>query len=321
MARRKKRSPFRPLLWVAAGVALFGLGALLGNRLLDRTPKAPSVGAAKPGARTAAPSPRANEKAPKAKGEGGPSAEAAGTGTGVPPGAPTPLTTQERPPARLAILFDDLGESVAMLDTIAALGGPFSYAVLPNSSRAREVAYAVSARGGELLVHLPMEAEGNEDPGPGALEVTMSKRAVRRATEQALEAVPGAVGVNNHMGSRFSTDRPGMAAMLEVLAKHGLFFVDSRTTPGSVGFELARDAGIPTAARDVFLDPELGEAAIRSEFARLLELARERGAAIGIAHPHAVTLKVLAEELPRARARGFELVPVSFLLERSEELE
>jgi polysaccharide deacetylase 2 family uncharacterized protein YibQ len=77
--------------------------------------------------------------------------------------------------------------------------------------------------------------------------------------------------------------------------------------------------GIPAASRDLFLDDEPSRAAIVAQFAALLALARERGAAIAIAHPRPETLSVLAEEIPRAVASGIEFVPVSYLLERSEE--
>ncbi len=294
MARRKRRSSYRIVLFLLGGAALFALGALLGGRLLDRAPARRERALRQP-----------VQAAPAKRREAAP-----------------PAATPAAPPtaARIAILIDDLGESVTTLDDLAALGEGLSYAVLPFATRSGEVAAALGERGAELLLHLPMEARSDEDAGPGALTVGMSRREIRRATERALAAVPGAVGVNNHMGSLLSADRDAMAAMLGVLAERGLFYVDSRTSPDSLGFALAREAGLPAAARDVFLDPELGEAAIRAEFARLLALARERGAAIGIAHPHAVTLRVLAAELPKARAAGFELVPVSYLLERSENL-
>lgn len=108
-----------------------------------------------------------------------------------------------------------------------------------------------------------------------------------------------------------------MGTILDVLQRHGLFFLDSRTSAGSVGYSLALSLGLPTAQRDVFLDDDPDEGAIRRQFARLLERARERGAAIAIAHPRPSTVAVLREEVPRARAAGFTFVPVSFLLDRS----
>jgi polysaccharide deacetylase 2 family uncharacterized protein YibQ len=119
------------------------------------------------------------------------------------------------------------------------------------------------------------------------------------------------------MGSELTTDRAAMGTILDVLQRHGLFFVDSRTSAGSVGFALARSLGLPAAERDVFLDDDPDPAAIRREVERFLARARERGAAIAIAHPRPSTLAVLREEVPKAKAAGFTFVPVSFLLDRS----
>ena len=231
-------------------------------------------------------------------------------------------------------MIDDLGRDLEAVETLVSIGAreagsmaaggaravQLSYAVLPFESRTAEVVEALRRHGAEVLVHLPMDPEGQSDPGPGALTAGMSKRELAEVTEAALVAVPGAVGVNNHMGSRVTADRTAMGAILAVLRRHGLYFLDSRTSAESVGFDLAREVGVPAAMRDFFLDDEPGRDAIAAQFARLLERAREQGAAIAIAHPRPATLLVLAEEIPRAAAAGFEFVPVSYLLERSEEL-
>jgi polysaccharide deacetylase 2 family uncharacterized protein YibQ len=148
----------------------------------------------------------------------------------------------------------------------------------------------------------------------------MSARAAAAATREALERVPGAVGLNNHMGSAVTADRKLMGAVVDELAGRGLYFLDSRTSAESVGFEVARGAGVPAARRDLFLDQTDDRAAIAEALANLAVIARSRGAAIGIAHPRRETLAALAAELPRLAAEGIEVVPVSFLLERSEEI-
>jgi polysaccharide deacetylase 2 family uncharacterized protein YibQ len=139
----------------------------------------------------------------------------------------------------------------------------------------------------------------------------MRPRELRVSTRRALDAVPGAVGVNNHMGSALSEDGAAMAAVLEVVHALGLFFLDSRTSPASVGFASARDLGVPAAERRVFLDGDRDAAAIRGEFRRLLALADDGSAAIAIGHPYPETLEVLAEEIPRATALGYRFVTVS----------
>jgi polysaccharide deacetylase 2 family uncharacterized protein YibQ len=117
------------------------------------------------------------------------------------------------------------------------------------------------------------------------------------------------------MGSSLSADRPSMDAVLREIRRRGLYFLDSRTSAESVGYRAARDLEIPAAERQVFLDPDPRAEAVRYQFRRLLEVALERGAAIAIGHPHAETLRVLEEEIPLARERGYRFVPVSYLLD------
>lgn len=218
--------------------------------------------------------------------------------------------------ARVAVVIDDLGRSLADLDTLAALGVPLSYAVLPFETHTPEVVAELRRRGREVLVHLPMEPANGANPGPGALTRAMGRRELVRATREALAAVPGAVGVNNHMGSGLSTDARAMRAVLGVLAKRELFFLDSRTTVDTVAYRVATSLGIPAAERQVFLDREPTTEEITHQFRRLLALARERGSATAIGHPYPETLAVLAREIPVAVDRGYDFVPVSFLLRR-----
>ncbi len=216
----------------------------------------------------------------------------------------------------MAIVIDDLGRSLRDVETLMGMGFELSYAVLPYEVRTAEVVSLLRSRGAELLCHLPMEAKGGANPGPGALRLSMSVEELRAATERALEAVPGAAGVNNHMGSGISASRQAIDAVLGVVAGEGLYYLDSRTSADTLGFSLALSLGVPSAERQVFLDNDRDPEAIRSQFARLLALARSQGAAIAIAHPHPQTLEVLAREIPKARAEGVEFVRASRLLQK-----
>jgi uncharacterized protein len=219
---------------------------------------------------------------------------------------------------RVALVIDDLGRSLDDVQAIEGLGIPVTYAVLPFEEHTAQVAAELRTHGAEILLHLPMEPAGSGDPGPGALRLGMTPDELRRSTLAALQAVPGAVGVNNHMGSGLSADEPSMSTILGVLSSRGLFFLDSRTSAQSVGYRVAIRLGLPAAERQVFLDPDPGEEAIRGQFHRLLGLARTRGAAVAIGHPHLETLAVLAEEVPKAKALGYQFVPVSYLLDRPD---
>lgn len=224
---------------------------------------------------------------------------------------------------RVSLVIDDLGRSLEDVGRLEALGVPVTYAVLPFEEHTAAVVSGLRRARKEMLLHLPMEPKnGAEDPGPGALLLGMSDGELQEKTLAALAAVPGAVGVNNHMGSRLSEDERSMDAVLGVLAgRRNLFFLDSRTSAASVGYKTAIRQGIPAAQRQVFLDGDPSPDAIRTQFQRLLDLARTQGAAIAIGHPHPETLDVLAEEVPRARALGYEFVPVSYLLDRPGDVE
>lgn len=182
--------------------------------------------------------------------------------------------------------------------------------ILPNGTRAADFAKRLHARGFEILCHLPMEPRGRETPGANAILTSMSDEEIARATRANLEAVPHARGVNNHMGSRATADRRVMTSVLRAIPEH-MYFIDSRTVGGSVAAEVARELNVRTATRHVFLDDVATESAVRRQLDELAGAASRRGVAIGIGHPYPVTLRVLAEELPELRARGFRLVRAS----------
>jgi polysaccharide deacetylase 2 family uncharacterized protein YibQ len=241
----------------------------------------------------------------------------------TPAATPAATTTTTVVPAgpshgiRVAVVIDDLGHDIAELRPLEALGVPVTYSVLPYEDQTPEVVAELRRRHAEMLLHLPMEPKNGQNPGPGALLQGMGDDELREKTEAALKAVPGVVGVNNHMGSLLSAEEGPMNAVLGVLAARGLFFLDSRTSAESVGYKVALGLGIPAAERQVFLDGEATPEAIHAQFERLLALARTRGSAIAIGHPHPETLAALAREIPKAKAEGYEFVPVSYLLTRS----
>ena len=296
--------------WALLAVALvLGLGGLwLARR--GELRDGPEDG---PGGETAAPPSPAREgvrERPPARG-------AEREGPAAPPAPAPPAAGPDRPAGHVALVIDDLGRGLEELAALAALDVPLSYSVLPFEERTAEVVARLREGGAEILCHLPMQGATGADPGPGALLAGMPGDGLAGATRSALARVPGAVGVNNHMGSTLTADPAAMGMVLRVLQQEGLFFLDSRTTVDTVGYSLARSLGLPAAQRDVFLDDDPQPAAVREQFRRLLDRSRERGAAIAIAHPHPSTLAVLREEVPRARAEGFTFVPVSFLLDRT----
>jgi len=216
--------------------------------------------------------------------------------------APKPATRR----GDIVLILDDVGFDRQPLADAMTIDPKVNFSVLPNSRNAATFANALSARGFEVLCHLPMEPDDfpRVSPGPGAVLTNMTDGEIAAATRANVAAVPHARGVNNHMGSRATADRRVMTAVLGALPP-GMYFIDSRTTAASVGETLARRMNVRTAARNVFLDDVPHEDAIRRQLAELQHDAAARGVAIGIGHMYPATIKVLAEEAPRLRAGGY----------------
>jgi len=232
-------------------------------------------------------------------------------------GAPQRLVPSGRR-ARLAIVIDDWGYGWQAAREFLELDVPLTAAVLPNAPYSRQQALQARRRGFEVIVHLPMEPQdGRADPGPGAITTGLSDEEIRRRVIEAIEAVPGAAGVSNHMGSMATADPRVMKQVLEVVGSRGLFFLDSRTTARSVAGSLASAMGVPWAQNQVFLDGEDDPQTVRRQLELAARRALARGEAIAIGHVRPVTARVLQETLPELRRRGIELVPVSALLKGS----
>ena len=218
---------------------------------------------------------------------------------------------------RIAIVIDDLGYDRQTGRALLRLDAPLSFSVFPFAPHSRELAMEASEEGRDVLLHLPMEPKGypGQNPGEGRLLTTMGEKQLLAQLDRDLSAVPYVKGVNNHMGSKFTENSELMRIVLKDIGQRGLFFLDSRTTPHTVGFRVAQELGIKTGQRSVFLDNDRDVAKIKTQLAELVALSKKNGHAIGIGHPHPETLRALREALPSLRDNGIEVVPVSMLLE------
>jgi len=216
----------------------------------------------------------------------------------------------------IAIVIDDVGLDRPHSKRAWELPGPLTMSFLPYAKDLREQAKAARAHGQELMLHLPMEPTGRADPGPNALLVSLPDAELKQRVTMALDSFDGYVGVNNHMGSRFTAFKPGMETVLRQFKARGLLFLDSRTTPQSVGDPLARELGVPSVARNVFLDDDESLGAVRRRLAETEEVARRQGFAVAIGHPHEATIQALADWLPTVSGKGFALAPLSAVLRK-----
>lgn len=228
--------------------------------------------------------------------------------------APGPVVPPASDHARLAIIIDDLGYDPQVAEAVFQLPFPLTLSVLPHLPHSTEIAEEASRRGFQVMLHLPIEANGDVKPETIELRPGMDPAEVTRVVQGMLATVPQAIGVNNHQGSLGTSDAQLMDAIMPALRERDLFFVDSRTAPTTVAYAAARRARVPTASRDVFLDDADDPAAIHRQLDLAIHDARLHGEAVAIGHPRPATLAVLSESLPQISHEGVALVFVSQLV-------
>ncbi|HTH97881.1 MAG TPA: divergent polysaccharide deacetylase family protein [Stellaceae bacterium] len=221
----------------------------------------------------------------------------------------------------IAIVLDDMGvdERRSRL-AVEELQAPITTSIMSYAKGIPALAAMAHGKGDELMLHMPMQPLNPKiDPGPNALMVGLSDNEIRRRLDWGLAQVGNdIVGVNNHMGSRFTEWPQGMRVVLEDLRQRGLFYLDSRTTPHAVGYNMAKAMGMPHVARDVFLDDTMTTAAVEKQLALTERFARLHGAAVAIGHPHDVTIAALRTWLPTLAAKGFAQVPITAIVRRNQ---
>jgi len=217
--------------------------------------------------------------------------------------------------ARLAIVIDDLGNGVAGTEQLFRIEAPLTVAVLPDGKRARSEATTAGERGFAVLLHQPMEPhDPAKRPGGGAIMTGMSEEKIRQVLAANIAAVPNAVGVNNHMGSRVTEDRDAMITIMNEVFSRGLFFFDSRTTPNSAAPRAARDMGAPLLENARFLDHIADEEYVVDQIRAAARIALSRGSAAVIGHVRPTTVRALARMIPELTAAGVQLVRLDELM-------
>ncbi len=218
---------------------------------------------------------------------------------------------EEGPPPTIAIIIDDMGIYKEPEQRLIEMDQPLTLAFLPHRRYTPRLAEYGHLRDKEIMLHAPMANMGRIGLGPGGLDLGMDEEEIADTLREALESVPNVAGVNNHMGSRLTQKEEPMEWVMDELSQHELYFIDSRTAPGTVAAKTAESRDIPTMSRDVFLDNERSREAVHDQFQLLLEQAREHGTAIAIGHPYEVTIDYLEEKLPKLDEKGIAVATVS----------
>lgn len=228
-----------------------------------------------------------------------------------PPAPPAPEAKPGSP--RLTVVIDDLGGSLDQAKDILDLGMPVTFSIIPGLTHSKDVDAMAAKAGMEVILHQPMEAHGNAPESPGTLRLGMNVPEVSRILAAHLAQLPHAVGVSNHTGSKATEDPVLMAVVMGELKSRNLFFLDSMTSPKSVGLKEAARAAVPALPRTVFLDNERGQQASLLMLAQAEKDARAKGRAVAIGHPYPETIGALAVWSLR-RDKGVQLVSLSKLI-------
>jgi polysaccharide deacetylase 2 family uncharacterized protein YibQ len=227
-----------------------------------------------------------------------------------PPAALPPMPHKTLP--RVSIIIDDLGPSKTTALAALAIKAPLTLSILPQEQYSAWIAQEGHRLGRDIIVHIPMEAVSSQDLGSGGLYTWMTDREIIETLDKDISTVPHASGASSHMGSAFTQDERAMSAVISTLKKHGLFFLDSITTPKTVGFDLAKMQGIKALKRDLFLDDKNEPAEIARQWQNLLTIAEKKGCAILLAHPRKNTLEFLQKTLENNGQ--IAVVPISELV-------
>lgn len=217
----------------------------------------------------------------------------------------------------IAIVLDDVGVVRNHAELAIDLPASITLSMMTYADGVADMAARARAKGHELMLHVPMQPINSKvDPGPHALLVGLSSDEIRQRLDWGLNRFPGFIGINNHMGSRFTQDEAGMRIVMQELRVRGLLFLDSKTISNSVGGKMAREMGVAHVDRDVFLDDDMASTAVAKQLAITERIARKQGYAIAIGHPHPATIAVLKQWMVDAKQRGFVLVPLSAIARR-----
>ena len=217
---------------------------------------------------------------------------------------------------RLAIIIDDMGASMLEARSLSAIGVPLTFSIIPGLGSYREVAAYATSNGIEIMIHIPMQSKGwpRRRLESNGLLVSMEDVDIKEHLESFTRDIPQAVGANNHMGSEFTEHEEKMTSVLRVLKGRGLFYIDSVTSPKSVGQRMALEMGMKSGRRNVFLDNEQNSSYIMGQLNQAVRQARKNGGVIAICHPHPATIKTLSAVLPTLNEQGITLVPASRLV-------
>ncbi|MDC0196242.1 divergent polysaccharide deacetylase family protein [Gammaproteobacteria bacterium] len=222
---------------------------------------------------------------------------------------------------KIAVVIDDAGLDNKRTASVIGLRSPLTISFLTYGENLTEQVKMARKAGHEVLVHIAMEPLNTLlDPGPNVLLIKSSPQMILRRLRWGLERFEGYVGVNNHMGSLFTSNVAGMQVVMRELKRRGLLFLDSRTSGKTIGAEIAREHEVPFTQRNIFLDNVNTVSAVNKQLQKMEEIAIKNGYAVAIAHPRDATIQALSQWLAVMVERGLVQVPISTIVAEKQGL-
>ena len=218
------------------------------------------------------------------------------------------VDTASKKIATIVLVIDDFGyRNDSVSDGFLDLNIPITCAIIPGHLQSRKFAQKAFAAGKEVIIHMPMESSLNT-PGEDEYKIKsgMTSEEVEWRIREVLKEMPEAIGMNNHQGSKATTNGKVMSVLGSVLKANNKFFIDSRTTSKTVAEEIMRSIGVPTIRRHVFLDNDDSKDKISERIDEVARLAQKQGIAVAIGHAKPNTLKAIKDALPKLLADGYQ---------------
>jgi polysaccharide deacetylase 2 family uncharacterized protein YibQ len=235
----------------------------------------------------------------------------------IKPTIPEKIEKKVKKVGEVAIIIDDVGWNLSIIKEIEKINKPLTLSILPKAPYSKKILDELKDKNYELMLHIPLEpSPPSQCLDKGLIKVDMNEEEIKEVFEDDIkEFLPYVKGINNHMGSLYTINEEKMRILLENIKEKNLFFVDSLTNSKSCGYKIAKELGIKTGKRDVFLDISNDPENINKKIDELLEIAKEKGSAIAIGHAKKETINILKERISDFDENGIKIVPVSKLLE------
>ncbi len=194
---------------------------------------------------------------------------------------------------KLAIIIDDVSTR-NQLKKIQSTGLKITPSIFPPSQRSM-TSHNLAKGLEHYMIHLPMESGSAQfNKQTKTLITTFSKEEIEARVKELRALFPTGRYINNHTGSVFTDDYDAMQSLYTALRKEGFVFIDSRTIASTKVPKITDELGDDYVARDVFIDNEHNVPYIHNQLQKAVNIAKKKGYAIAIGHPHTMTLKALS---------------------------